>query len=408
MEIDLEFAKESEELVMKKIITTIVLTLVLTLGMGVTVFAGDEKAEVVSATDSGGSDVSASVSFTMVSMYTLTGGDFKDIGNLFWDLGETDGKALAAYYGCDEYDIAMRPYSGGILDLSGTNVSADNPITITFSIADEYGYTVKAGGPEWLYVIQKLSDGTYKLIRAESTADGTITARFTESGTIVFDAFDLARESFDYKEILQMNGVQSAVDAAGNPVAGTITVTELDSDRKMVAATKALQLLYEIFGDALDYSAPMPFVTADVKAEGFTVSADNPVTVTFSVEGISEGEPLTVLHKKDDGSWENLPGTTGNGTVTVTFTSLSPVVFVRTSAATAEQTPTEESAQETTAAPEATTPATTENNGETTNAAASALVSPKTGEENVFGPAVFGAAICIVGFAWVYGKKKVS
>lgn len=403
----LEFAKESEELVMKKIITTIVLTLVLTLGMGVTVFAGAEKAEVVSATDSGGSDVSAGVSFSMISMYDLRGGDFGDLGNLFWELGETDRKALAAYYGCDEYGIAMSPYVGGNLDLTGTNVSADNPVTITFSIADEYGYTTKAGGPEWLYVIQKLSDGTYKLIRAECTADGTITAQFTESGMIVFDAFDLARESFDYTEILQMNGVQSAVDAAGNPVAGTITVTELDSDRKMVAASLALELLYEVFGDALDYESPMPFVTAEVKAEGFTVTADNPVTITFLIDGISEGEPISVLHKKDDGSWENLPGTTGNGTVTVTFTSLSPVVFVRTSAVAAEQTPTEGSAQETTAAPETTTPTTTENNGGTTDAAAAALVSPKTGEEGVFGFAASAAAICTIGFAWVYRKKKV-
>lgn len=394
---------------MKKIITTIVLTLVLTLGMGVTVFAaGTEHASVVSAVDSQGNE--AQVSFSMVPMDTLWREDFPNLGDLFWDLGEAERKSLAAYYGCDEYDIAMSPYSGGILDLSGTSVSADNPVTITFSVADEYGFTTKAGGPELLYVIQKLADGTYKLIPAESTVDGTITARFTESGTILFDAFDLARESFDYQEILQVSGVQSAVDAAGNPVAGTVTMTELDADRKMVAATKALGLLYEKYGyDAeLDFDA-LPFVTADVKAEGFTVSADNPVTITFLIAGIKEGEPLSVLHKKDDGSWETLPGTTGNGTVTVTFTSLSPVAFVRTTILAQETTT---STSEETYSPGSydkyltndNTSAVAENGGETTDAATT-VVSPKTGEDGVSGFVIPMLAICAVAFAFVNRKK---
>ena len=56
--------------------------------------------------------------------------------------------------------------------------------------------------------------------------------------------------------------------------------------------------------------------------------------LTFSVNG--------VLHQKHDGSWEVInPDSVGNGTVTATFTSLSPIAFVayNASAQTGETTP---------------------------------------------------------------------
>lgn len=371
---------------MKKIITTMVLALVLTLGMSVAVFADGENATVISATDSGGNPVS--VSFAMETMDGLRQGNLMEFTEQFWQLGEDARKSLAAYYGCGEYDVAMHPYGGGILNLDGTNVSADNPVTITFSVIDDGGYSPKAGSA-WLYAIQKLGDGSYRLIHAESTADGTITAQFTESGEIVFDEFDLARESFDYQEILEVNGVQSAVDAQGTPV--TVTVTPLDEDRRMVAACKALELYDSV-----------PLVTADVHLETSSVSETNPITVTFSIAGINAGDTISVLHKKADGSWETLSGTTGNGTVAVTFTSFSPVAFVRTTAAAPAPEPEQTQASEPAAAP-----AVTENNEGTTNAQAVALVSPKTGEEDVFGFAIPAAVLCTMAFACAIRKKTI-
>ena len=52
------------------------------------------------------------------------------------------------------------------------------------------------------------------------------------------------------------------------------------------------------------------------------------VTLTFEVSGVKAGQKVTVLHMLPDHNWEILPGTAGNGTVTATFTSLSPVAFV--------------------------------------------------------------------------------
>lgn len=52
-------------------------------------------------------------------------------------------------------------------------------------------------------------------------------------------------------------------------------------------------------------------------------------TITFNVGGVVEGQKITVLHQLDNGTWEQItPDAVGNGTVTVTFTSLSPVAFV--------------------------------------------------------------------------------
>ncbi len=63
----------------------------------------------------------------------------------------------------------------------------------------------------------------------------------------------------------------------------------------------------------------------DVKYNGTFGKA----TITFNVGGVVAGQKIAVLHQLADGSWEVLtPDAVGNGTVTVTFTSLSPVAFV--------------------------------------------------------------------------------
>ena len=72
---------------------------------------------------------------------------------------------------------------------------------------------------------------------------------------------------------------------------------------------------------------------SDVTVTGMTVSASNPVTITFPVAGVTADSYVLVLHfNSTTGKWENIPATTGNGTVTATFTSLSPVAIVKLSA----------------------------------------------------------------------------
>lgn len=62
----------------------------------------------------------------------------------------------------------------------------------------------------------------------------------------------------------------------------------------------------------------------DVSAKG---NVKFPVTLTFSVKGVVSTTKGTILHYKGT-AWEVIDTTMGNGTMTGTFDSLSPVAFV--------------------------------------------------------------------------------
>jgi hypothetical protein len=84
--------------------------------------------------------------------------------------------------------------------------------------------------------------------------------------------------------------------------------------------------------------ASAPFAYVDVNVEGYT--AGTPVTVPFNLVNVVAGDSILVLHQKADGTWETIiPDKVEDGKVTVSFTSLSPVVFVRGTAAPAVASP---------------------------------------------------------------------
>ena len=59
-----------------------------------------------------------------------------------------------------------------------------------------------------------------------------------------------------------------------------------------------------------------------------TLKLAGEVTLEFSVPEAKPGAKAIVRHWKDDGTVENLPATAGEGTVKVTFTSLSPIAIL--------------------------------------------------------------------------------
>ena len=316
---------------MKKKMLTAVLALVITFatvfGVSTSAFAYSKEATILSATDSTGASVTAA--FTLDQRVDL------DMIEKFWEVSKTEQQAIIAYYGYDE--LATSAYANGTLDLSQTGASTDNPVTLTFSMTDEYGegYGVQAGC-KWLYVLQQFEDGTYKLITAQSTANCTATAQFTDAvvSKILIVELDLAWEGLYTEDeipalatLVDVDGVQSAKDAQGNSV--NVTAAPLADGMKRIAVTQA----YNLF----QYNTPI--AATDVNLVESNVSADNPITVTFSIAGVNAGDEIVVAHKKSDGSWEKLPGTVGSGTVTVTFTSFSPALFVRTTAAPAPSEP---------------------------------------------------------------------
>lgn len=122
--------------------------------------------------------------------------------------------------------------------------------------------------------------------------------------------------------------VSGATNAQGQKV--EVTVTKVAEDETQVKAVQA-----EAEKKAVELSSSKDItVTALASAEvsvpaGTVVNESNPITVVFNVPTVQAGWTVFALHQKADGTWEKLSTVVANGTVTVKFTSLSPVVFVR-------------------------------------------------------------------------------
>lgn len=110
------------------------------------------------------------------------------------------------------------------------------------------------------------------------------------------------------------------VDKNGNAVELTIT-DKVEAD--VVADVKSEATLKEVLGDSFNKNTTVAAVK-EVTAPAGTVF---PVTITFKMNGVTKDSVVQILHY--NGSvWEKIATTVGNGTVTGTFDSLSPVAFV--------------------------------------------------------------------------------
>ncbi|MDR0947953.1 MAG: hypothetical protein LBM69_00375 [Lachnospiraceae bacterium] len=116
--------------------------------------------------------------------------------------------------------------------------------------------------------------------------------------------------------------------------AGTVAVYETvsipgNANAVVVVAPIADAIVAEAKEFAVELNLSQePFAYVDVNVSGYTPGT--PVTIPFNLNNIVDGETIVVLHRLSDGTWETLvPDSVENGKVVVTFTSLSPVVFVR-------------------------------------------------------------------------------
>lgn len=117
----------------------------------------------------------------------------------------------------------------------------------------------------------------------------------------------------------------NTVTIGGEEVAAEIKVTTVENTVSEEAAGIADVLSNEtaeatIISDVVDVTLP----------DNIVPTADKPVTITFQVTGVSSDDTILVAHKKADGEWEYItPSAIANGSVTVPFTSLSPVAFIK-------------------------------------------------------------------------------
>ena len=118
------------------------------------------------------------------------------------------------------------------------------------------------------------------------------------------------------------NEAVAAVDKNGNKI--TVGIND-NVNADVVADVKKADTLKAVLGDA--YSSDMKVATVkDVKVD----AKDLPATITFAVSGVTANTKVEVLHY-DGTKWEKdtVSGVkAGNGTITATFSKLSPVAFV--------------------------------------------------------------------------------
>ena len=104
-----------------------------------------------------------------------------------------------------------------------------------------------------------------------------------------------------------INGVAQTVTPVVTSVPETTVTSAKAAAQAMVSSNANLLKL-------IDVKLPVSFTSAKI---------------TFNVSGVKAGQKVTVLHQKADQSWEKISDVVvGDGTVTATFTSLSPVAFV--------------------------------------------------------------------------------
>ena len=104
-----------------------------------------------------------------------------------------------------------------------------------------------------------------------------------------------------------INGVAQTVTPAVTSVPeATVTAAKVAAQAMVSPNANLLKLI--------DVKLPVSFTSAKI---------------TFNVSGVKAGQKVTVLHRKADQTWEKITDVVvGDGTVTATFTSLSPVAFV--------------------------------------------------------------------------------
>lgn len=117
----------------------------------------------------------------------------------------------------------------------------------------------------------------------------------------------------------------------------TVTAEQLEEATTITAVSSAVEA---IFADMNDEAALEEALGEEIAAqvEGmavaqlFDLSLDmefDSVTLTLQVSGVSAGDTVKVLHQKHSGAWELItPDSVANGSITVTFTELSPVAIL--------------------------------------------------------------------------------
>lgn len=124
--------------------------------------------------------------------------------------------------------------------------------------------------------------------------------------------------------IVTVDAKDNGIDGNGNAI--TATLSDVPAEyQDVVADIRRPETLRALLGSA--YVETMSVVDVrDVTVPDGTVF---PVTIRFNVPGVTANTKVAVLHyDTEKKAWEVVESKAGQGTITATFTSLSPVAFV--------------------------------------------------------------------------------
>lgn len=124
--------------------------------------------------------------------------------------------------------------------------------------------------------------------------------------------------------------------AAGSPSSGSNSGTPSTNQGPAIgnAANTTITQVSDAVTDAAGKVAaivsPDAQVTAVVDVTYAGVIPPEGVQISFSLAGVQAGDNYVLLHQLADGRWERItPDSIENGVIKATFTSLSPVAFVK-------------------------------------------------------------------------------
>ena len=203
-------------------------------------------------------------------------------------------------------------------------------------------------------------------VSTATTASGAVIAPEDLTVTAVKDVAELpaaaaAELKQAHQEIVSAATVEEFISNAGLTQAVDTVLATFKADTNKEVAAEELTV-HSMF---------------DVSASGAAkkeLEENGSVTITFSVPELKNGQFAVVLHMGKDG-WEVVPSTTANGTVSATFTSLSPVVIMVEEAVTAS---------------------------------AGTVTSPKTGDMNLELVMVSGAVMSAAALAFCLKRRTVA
>jgi len=142
-------------------------------------------------------------------------------------------------------------------------------------------------------------------------------------GTSVFAANSPSSEAALKQKAEEMNkNITSVTGIGSNNAAVTVKQEALSTDQVSQATVKVQ--------DQYKNSNASVLAMTDLSVANGTDTSKG-IKVTLTVPGVLPGDNIQVLHQKSTGDWETLPATVGNGTVTVTMKTFSPIVIVRLS-----------------------------------------------------------------------------